>query len=98
MRLEFTCKQSMDCQPYVNCAVFTFKDGCTVEVDRWETNWDWLDGILSMEWRGLYVWDQETESELPVPDNLPEAELSYLDVEDDVPAGYEIECLDWTAG
>ena len=91
MRMCFLCKANRNlCM--VNNAVFQMKDGSEVVVDREETNWAYDRELheLSMDWRGCYYWDGETERPLD-DDNVHELDQAvkvWLSPEEDAPDDY----------
>ena len=97
-RLYFDGKTNKDyCM--VNNAIFKTSDGNIIKIDRDETYSSVENGILSMEWRGIYIWNSDTgEQNYDIPKEVFEnAELVELELEDDAPdEDYNIEITEWS--
>lgn len=105
MRLEFQAKTN---KPYcmINTAKFLAYGEDEVIVDRDETNWSVAeDGHLSMEWRGVYVWEiegrnvyeksEDQPSEKEMKDMLENAIFLGFELEDDADADYTVTDVKW---
>ena len=93
MRISFNCTTNVGI-PYINIATFLKKDGTRVVVDReiTEYTYDKKTGKMSMEWRGCYIWDGESESYDFPYDIFNGAVLESLEIEDDAPEKYAFTC------
>ncbi len=96
MRISFTGRQKGSDVPYLNLAVFRLPDGKRIRVDRDETDYDFEDGDLSMEWRGCYVWDGEKPDYDITPEALKDAVLEEVEIEDDAPEGYSFTLISYS--
>lgn len=97
MRIAFTGKTNKN-YVAINTITFSLKKGGTLTVDRTETDYTIANGVLSMEWRGCYIWEINgvcTEEELRLDDDvftelLQGAKIVNVDIEDDVEKDYTV--------
>ena len=81
----------------INTMTFRLKTGKEVVLDRDYTGYTIEGGNLGMTWRGCYYWDGETASYLTEDDlnDLREADLICVDLEDDADEDYEVVIESW---
>lgn len=81
----------------VNTAKFRYPNGREVTIDRNETYYTIENGKLSMEWRACYFWDENGAVFLTDKDydELENAELIELELEEDADADYVVEINNW---
>lgn len=88
----------------INTMTFRLKNGKEVTIDRDYTGYEIdNDGNLGMTWQGCYFWDDNHSDDPNNPDYLTEdeleelvdAELIEVNIEDDAPADYEVEIINW---
>ena len=93
MTISFECITNTD-MPWINTAIFfTNRGELVIDRDRTEYNYDPITGLMSMDWRNVYIWDGH-EPNYNIPDDFfDHAILKELEVEDDAPTNYEIKCI-----
>ena len=94
--LSFVCETNCD-TPYVNCARFATKYG-EIEIDRDTTEYSYYEdeSRMTMDWVGLYIWDDDKGANYNIPwDIFDGAVLLELEIEDDAPGNYYLNCLEW---
>lgn len=85
---DVTVTESKNCHGiWLNTITLKLQDGTCVLLDRDETLYD---GENGMEWRGLYIWDGETENHDFDPEIFRNAVVESYEIEDDVEEGYDI--------
>lgn len=94
MRIVFICKQKGSKTPFVNTAIFRKNDKEFV-IDRDTTyyEYDEKSSVLTMEWRGCYLWDGEKQDYNVTKDTFIYTYLDHLELEEDAPEDYSLECL-----
>lgn len=97
MVLHFEGKTNGD-SVYINAARFILPTGERIVIDRDTTEYTIVDGKLSMDWFGCYVWDGEKRN-YDMPTSCVFSNLAGVEIEDDAPEDYELSitnaCWSW---
>ena len=94
MTIYFICKTNNHV-PYINTAKFLTKTGMiTVDRDETEYDYDGESGQLEMTWKHVYIWDGNNKDYDSAEDLAENAIFAELEIEDDAPEDYEIECVE----
>lgn len=93
MTISFECITNTD-MPWINTATFfTNRGELIIDRNRTEYTYDPITGLMSMDWKDVYIWDGH-EPNYNIPDDFfDHAILKELEVEDDAPTNYEIKCI-----
>ena len=73
-----------------NTAIFKRSNGEEIVIDRDETYYTIFDGLLSMEWNSIYVWDGETQDYSITQEEANTLQFVRFEIEDDVDSDYYV--------
>ncbi len=75
----------------INTAIFKRRNGEEIVIDRDETYYTVLDGLLSMEWNSIYVCDGEIQDYSITQEEADTLQFVRFEIEDDVDSDYYVE-------
>lgn len=74
----------------INTAIFKRSNGEEIVIDRDETYYTVLNGLLYMEWKSIYVWDVETQDYSITQEEADTLQFIRFEIEDDVDSDYYV--------
>lgn len=84
---------------YINTISFRLMSGKIITIDRDESFYSInKDGLFTMEWKNIYIWDKEEPTYLYNEKDLglfKDALIESVDIEDDAPEGYTVKITGW---
>lgn len=80
---------------YLNDILLIDEKGYKIIIDRDNTEWGVSNGVISIQWKNLYIWKSLegkcNNSKLDINEAFQNAVDFKIEIEDDAPEGYELE-------